>query len=371
MSAPRPRAALFCRLFLPYSETFIHDELVNHVRWDVEVFCQGRLNQDRFPFDKVYVPRGRAERALYRLASWSPEFARQMRDGGHRLVHAHFGTTARYALRHAARRPMVVTFHGFDVGVLVGHGRFHPKYWRWWAASRRVFARADLMLCASEELADIVSRLSGRQQATRVYRLGVDLGRFTPRERPPGPARVIMVGRFVEKKGHLDGIEAFAGAVGRGADARLTIVGDGALRDRYRARIAELGIVARVELPGQLPAARVAELLGQSDVLLAPSHVARDGDRDSGLMVAKEASASETAVIGTRHGGIAEILEDGVTGYLVAERDVVGMAERLHALVSDRDLRERLGRAGRAKMERDYDVRERVAELERIYDELV
>jgi colanic acid/amylovoran biosynthesis glycosyltransferase len=86
-------------------------------------------------------------------------------------------------------------------------------------------------------------------------------------------------------------------------------------------------------------------------------------------LTVKEASASGVVPIGTRHGGIPEIIDDGVTGYLVAERDVTALASRLAQVLDDPELRHRLGRAAREKMERTFDIRLRVAALEDFYDE--
>ena len=97
--------------------------------------------------------------------------------------------------------------------------------------------------------------------------------------------------------------------------------------------------------------------------------MAENGDRDSGLIVVKEASACGVVPIGTHHGGIPEIIDDGVTGYVVPERDVDALSERLGRLMADRALRAQMAAAGRAKMEREYDNRKRVAALAESYDE--
>jgi colanic acid/amylovoran biosynthesis glycosyltransferase len=113
----------------------------------------------------------------------------------------------------------------------------------------------------------------------------------------------------------------------------------------------------------------VARLLATSHVLLAPSVVERSGNRESGLMVVKEASAAGAVPVGTRHGGIPEIIDDGGTGFLVPERDAESLADRLLRLVRDPALLERLSRAAREKMLREYDNRVRVRALEELYDE--
>jgi colanic acid/amylovoran biosynthesis glycosyltransferase len=76
-------------------------------------------------------------------------------------------------------------------------------------------------------------------------------------------------------------------------------------------------------------------------------------------------------VVGTRHGGIPEIIDDGVTGFLAPERSVPELSEKLALLLGDATAAGRMGRAARKKMEREYDLRDRVADLERIYDEVI
>jgi glycosyltransferase involved in cell wall biosynthesis len=103
--------------------------------------------------------------------------------------------------------------------------------------------------------------------------------------------------------------------------------------------------------------------------VLAQCVVDAHGDRESGLIVVKEASASHVVPIGTYHGGIPEIIDDGETGFLVLERDVERMSARLATVLNDPALRQRLGNAARLKMEREYDIRRQVALLEGFYDQ--
>ena len=85
----------------------------------------------------------------------------------------------------------------------------------------------------------------------------------------------------------------------------------------------------------------------------------------------ERACGASTDTGSQRHGGIHEIIDDGVTGFLVPERNVTTLSDRLGRLLRDADLRARMGAAARAKMEREYDIRERVARLDDHYDEAV
>jgi len=358
--------ALFNTNFLPYSQTFVYEEIRHHVRYAVEVFCRRRLLADRFPFEPVHVGG-----PLYALACRSVAFDARFRTVPFRLVHAHFGLGAVYARPFAARHdlPLVVTFHGYDVPLLSSPTRWLPEHLRYAILGPRVLHEMTLGLCASHELREMLLELGVPADRLRVHHLGIDLERFAPGTRPNNECRVVMIGRFVEKKGFGYGLRAFAEVARDEPMLSLVIVGDGPEGSRLRKLADELGIAGRVTFTGPMPPDQVATLLGTSHVLLAPSVVDRQGNRESGLIVAKEASACETVPIGTHHGGIPDIIDDGVTGFLVPERDVGAIADRLRRLARDPALRERLGAAAREKMRREYDNRVRVAALEDLYDE--
>ena len=358
--------ALFSTNFLAYSQTFVYEELRCLSRYRAEVFCRRRLRPDQFPFEPVHVGR-----PLYGWTRRDRSFDRCFRSTGFALIHAHFGLGAVYAHPFAQRHrlPLVVTFHGYDVPLLTSPTRWRPHHLRYALLGPRVLHDMTLGLCASTELQSMLLEQGVPPERLRVHRLGIDLERFQPGPRRTDRCEVAMVGRFVEKKGFTNGLAAFATVAWDRPQLRLTLVGDGPLAGALRRQAAALRLGEQVEFVGPLPADRVAALLASTDVLLAPSVVDREGNRESGLIVVKEASACGAVPIGTRHGGIPEIIEDGVTGYLVAEHDIAAMAARLAQVAQDPSLRAALGEAGRRKMRREYDVRERVRALEGHYDE--
>lgn len=358
--------ALFSTRFLPYSQTFVYEEIRHHARYEVEVFCRRRLLAERFPFAPVHVGG-----LLYPAFCRDARFDARFRARTFAVVHAHFGLGAVYARPFARRHrlPLVVTFHGYDVPLLASPRRFLPQHLRYAWQGPKVLAGMTLGLCASDELRTLLVAQGVPAERLRVHRLGVDLAAFQPGTKPAAPLRVVMIGRFVEKKGFEYGLEAFAQVAARHPALDLVIVGDGERGPALRRMAVAHGVGDRVRFPGPHAPAAVAALLAESHVLLAPSVVDRAGNRESGLIVVKEASAAEVVPIGTRHGGIPEIIDDGVTGFLVPERDVATLAERLERVVTDAALRARLGAAARQKMLREYDVRTRVAALEVLYDE--
>jgi colanic acid/amylovoran biosynthesis glycosyltransferase len=388
---PRPRlverrkVALFSTTFLRPSETFIYEQILHHERYAVEVFADERLGVHTFPYEPVHVHRVgaesgqssalHAESLLYRLTTLSPRFDRILSRGNFSLIHAHFGPGGIYALGYAVRHrlPLVVLFHGYDVPALMGTARFRPEHWRYTLLHKSLFRRSTLLLAASNELRELLISIGAPPDRTLVWKLGVRIPAMRPptRVRKRGPLQVVMVGRFVEKKGFEYGIRAAGGAARLGIPVEVTLVGAGEREPLYRAVAEREGLTGKVRFTGFLPHDATLDIIRRADIVISPSVVASDGDRDSGVIVLKEASARFVPVIGTFHGGIPDIIEDGVTGFLVPERDVSQLTARLAALATHPELRMRMGRAGRAKMQAEYEIGARVRELEAIYDEAI
>jgi glycosyltransferase involved in cell wall biosynthesis len=363
------RVAVFTTRFLPYSETFVHDELLSHTRYDADVFCTRRLHVDRFPWPSVF-----AGGRFYACTRASPGFDRRLGSGDYALIHAHFGTGAVYAVPFARRHglPLVVTFHGFDVPLLGSGERLYPKYWPYALLGPSVLRHLTLGLCASVELYEMLRELGVPPERLRVHRIGIDVARFVAGERRDGAdPLVVMVGRFVPKKGLVYGVRAFADVRRRRGRGRLVIVGDGERRGELEAAVRDEDAAPHVTFAGALPHTEVAALLAVADVLMAPSVTTANGDRESGTIVVKEASAAGAVPLVTWHGGLPEIVDDGRTGFLVPERDVAGLARRLDELLADPALRRRMAEAGRKKMEAEYDNTIRVAALEKAYDDVL
>ena len=159
-----------------------------------------------------------------------------------------------------------------------------------------------------------------------------------------GPLRLVAVGRLHWKKGHHHVLAALALVRQRGVDARLRIVGDGAQLEEVAFARHQLGLDGVVELLGGLDReAAHAELAG--------AHVFVHGALTEGFGNAVlEAQAAELPVVCTDAEGLAENVEDGVTGVVVPRRDPAAMADALLRLAADPPLRVRMGRAGRERV---------------------
>ncbi|MYL83931.1 glycosyltransferase [Desulfovibrio aerotolerans] len=171
------------------------------------------------------------------------------------------------------------------------------------------------------------------------------------------PYRLLAVGRFCRTKGFDVLIDACAILARRNFPFQLTLVGSGlpwptAL---IRRRIRIHGLRARVFLPGFVSHDRMSELYAAADIFVMPSVVHASGDRDGIPNVIMEALAHRIPVVATDVSGIPEVIEDGVTGRLVAQRDPEALAEAIMALAADRDQALALAEAGRARVAALFD----------------
>ncbi len=381
MAVQSRRAAHFTTNFLPYSQTFIYQELIHHKRYEMEAFCHTRYFPERFPFERVHAMRpvkslkGEAHALAYLATTYSRRFMKRIREGKFDLVHAQFGPGGVYALPYCnkANLPLIVTFGGYDVPLLLTNKRFRPEYWLYWGRSQALLKRIDRFLPVSQDLANGLMRLGVPAEKIRVFHRGVRIPEWQvrpPRDEAHLPS-VLMIGRFVEKKGFEYGIEGFARAVTQGLRAELRIIGAGDRQDAYERILQRYGVKDRVHFLGQLPQDQVFEEILKTDLLMVPSVVAKDGDTEGIPNVLKEANARGVPALASRHGGIPEIMDDGRTGVLTPERDVEAIAQGIMDLLSNLERLDDMGRAAREKMKQELDIQHTVDILETHYDEVI
>jgi colanic acid/amylovoran biosynthesis glycosyltransferase len=306
--------------------------------------------------------------ASLRLLYASVPFAQ--RAGHYDIIHCHFGWNGVVAAQlrdmGALQGKVVVTFHGADMSSYL-HKRGNDVY-------RCLFQKGDLFLPVSEGWKRKLTDLGCDESKLMVHRMGVrcsDLP-FHP-HRPPddGVVKVVTIARLVEKKGIEYGIRAVAQVLRTGAHVQYTILGNGPLHQHLQDLIRSLRLTGNVHLLGARNQRDVYHLLADSHILLCPSVAGEDGDQEGIPVVLMEAMGCGLPVLATRHSGIPELVEDGISGFLTPERDVGALAERLAYLVDHRDTWSTMGQAGRARIEADYDVERLNDRLVRLYERLL
>lgn len=216
-------------------------------------------------------------------------------------------------------------------------------------------------------LQDIMTDHSG--DIRRLYN-GIDLDMFrldsaALRE----PNLILGVGRLIEKKGWEDLIRACALLAGQGVSFQCEIIGKGPLEGKLKNLIAELGLQDRVKLIGARPQDEVLAAYRRATLFALPCVIDPDGNRDGLPTVLLEAMAAGLPVISTDVTGVPEIITDGIDGLVVPQNDPAALAHALDHLLVSPTLREQFTIAARRKAEREFDVRQNVAVLNRWFAE--
>ncbi len=279
------------------------------------------------------------------------------------IVHCQFGSLALPILEFRKAGLMsgrlVTHFRGIDISSFVQENGADVY--------DEVFAKSDHFLANCGFFRDKAIALGCPEERIDAHGSGIDLSMFPFRALPPvgnGPVRLISAGRLVEKKGLVPAIRAVGQVLRTGQDVHYEIIGDGPERARLEMLATELGIADHVTFHGWRTHTEISELLSSAHVFLAPCQTAADGNQDAPVNTLKEAMAIGLPVIASRHGGIPELVEDGVSGFLVPERDADALSQAIALMIAKPESWGSIAKAGRAAVERLYD-------MERLNDELV
>ncbi len=234
-----------------------------------------------------------------------------------------------------------------------------------------LFESGDLFLPVSRSLKDRVVAHGCPEEKIEVLPSGIDCEAFQPfpkKSKKDNPVTVITIARLVEKKGIAYAVEAAARVLKSGRLLQYVIVGEGVLREELEQLIEKSGLQGHIQLVGRKNHEEVIRLLHKAHILIAPSITSQDGDQEGIPNVLKEAMVLGLPVISTLHGGIPELVEDGVSGFLVTERDVDAMTDRLAYLIDHPEVRDAMGHAGRAHVQKDYDSKSLNERLVKFYE---
>ncbi len=280
------------------------------------------------------------------------------------LLHIFFGNVAIHMLPVIRRAgvPVVISFHGSDVTGQIATPEFA-------AARGEMFERAKLILCRSEQLAGRVVALGCDPSKLRIMRTVLPPVVFTPRIPPAdGRWRIVQASRLVEKKGLPTALRAFAIFLKSYPLSKFTIAGDGPLDGTLRELAESLGISAQVEFCGFLSQESLGQLIAGAHIFLHPSETVH-GDVEGIPNSLLEAMAAGLPSVATEHGGIPEVIREGVTGLLCQEGDQVGIARALLCLARDPELYEDISRDGADFVSREFSAEKQIANIEALYRE--
>jgi len=283
------------------------------------------------------------------------------------VLHVHyaipFAAAAEYAKICAPELNLkvVTTLHGTDVTLVGNNPSFRP-------ITAATIQHSDAITAVSRFLAEETYRqFAVTKEVEVVYnfidpeRHQVEAPACIPSCQRADQVTLMHISNFRPVKRVLDVVRVFA-KVAAALDARLVLVGDGPDAGPALQLSRDLGVADRVVFTGVVD--QVAPLLAVADLLLLPSQTESFG------LVALEALASGVPVVASDVGGIPEVVEHGVSGYLAPLGDVDKMAEYALHILSDRSRRQAFCQAARARAQR-FDYRRIVPQYEAIYERVL
>ncbi|MEE8638174.1 MAG: glycosyltransferase [Candidatus Margulisiibacteriota bacterium] len=359
--------------YLGLSETFIYEPLRNIKAFEAIVLTLAKENLDKFPHPKIYsisdLPL--QERLLENLTNYFGRFAyfkKIIKDLNIKLIHAHFAWEGIFilSLKRHFNLPLITSLYGQDI-----YRYPRDPVYRW--QLKRLFSEGDLFLAACKDLKNKAISLGCPKNKIIVHHCRIDLNNFTPikTKKEKTKIKILMCGRLVEKKGFAYGIKAFAQSFNKYRNIRLQIIGDGPLKNKLISLIKKMKLEEFISLQGSKSHPEIARAMRDADIFMMSYVTAKNGDSEAAPLVLKEAQATGLPAISTRHAGVPEIVLDGKTGFLVEEKDVKGLAQKLNNLIENPQLRAKFGERGRRLIEERFNIKDQTCELEDIYKELI
>ncbi|MCK6617535.1 MAG: glycosyltransferase [Cyclobacteriaceae bacterium] len=360
--------------YLPLTENWIHSILRHHKMFQPVFITRKIQNRHLFPLQEVYSFESRskviqiAQLIFSKLFGYIPFFYSISKSSGASVLHVHFGYQGvkLIGLKKKTGLPMVCSFYGDDA--------FHYPLKRGVANQyRKLFKEADRILALGPYMKNHLIALGCDEKKISIHHLGIDAGAivFKPRHRKPGePVRFMISCSLLEKKGVGIAIRALAGLKNNHAFT-LDLVGDGPLRVSLQQLAAQLGVADRLTWHGYRPYSFVIEKMYQCDVLIQASITTPDNRKEGTPVAIMDAMATGMAVVATRHSDIPEIVEDGVTGLLAEENDVVSLQACFQKIIDYPEMIEKFGSRGREKVEREFNVAVLTEQLEVHYQEVI
>ena len=380
-----PVVASYCSTFLKPEMLHVYRQMSSLTQFEQVVLCNKRENAESFPFDAgrlVMLPKPKTRffrRLWYKQIRGVPVqiYHREVRHILYQLMkhetdvfHIYFGNSGvnLLPLIRACPRPVVVSFHGADVGVDMDK-EVHRR------AMQEMLDRADLIFARSKSLIQGLEGIGCPAEKIRLQRTGIPLEHWTFKERtvPPkdGKWQFLQACRLIEKKGIPTAMKAFKAVREKYPNAVFKIAGEGPLLDRLALKASELGIAESVEFCGFLRQDELRAAVYDSHVFIHPSQMGPDGNREGVPNSMLEAMASGLPVLATNHGGIPEAVEDGVSGQLVEERDAEGMASAALNLLANPEHYQKLSTGAERAVKANFEQKVQIATLEGYYHEAI
>jgi glycosyltransferase involved in cell wall biosynthesis len=255
--------------------------------------------------------------------------------------------------------PLIITTHGRDVYVDPEAGAVVPTLWYVRPFLRFALHQANRVIAVSRDCSHYAVKAGACSNKVAVIRNGVDIERFSPKEIDNEKIRqilgvsrsaklILFVGSLAYYKGVDILIRSISDIVQNGNDIRVLIIGDGPEHDSLVGLRNSMGLEENIVFLGTLPNSELPRYYNECSVFVLPSR------RESFGIAAIEAMACAKPVIGTKVGGLKEVIDDGKTGILVKPDNPKQLAEAIKRILNNDELATQLGDNAREKVLTDF-----------------
>jgi colanic acid/amylovoran biosynthesis glycosyltransferase len=374
------KVLMFNRAFFYVSETFIYKQVMG-IPADIEtdLLAFEITNENVFPSPnkkyKVKRTANTADRILttirknifqvrYKFSVFAHFAVKKILSRTrYDLVHAHFGFNGLliYPLAKKLKIPLVVTFHGIDASPEMLSEKEYKK------RIKRMIGYASAIIIVSPHMKETLS-LSNHAAKVHLIPCGADPAEFDATRHPnqTGFITILHSGRLVSKKGVPDLIRIFSLLSHQYRNIRLFIVGDGPELELSR-QLSDDARSDSIQFLGSRTPGEVKKFMADADIFVLNSRVGDNGDMEGVPVSLLEAMSMRLGVISTRHAGIPYVITDNVNGLLIDEKDNIALTSALEKLITDADLRKRLGESARQTVIDRFTTAQTNRKIEEVY----
>ncbi|AFZ04322.1 glycosyltransferase [Calothrix sp. PCC 6303] len=286
------------------------------------------------------------------------------------VIHCQFGMHGIEGMKlreiGVVKGKLITSFRGYDISWYLQ--KFGTNVYQ------KLFIQGDFFLTNCHYFRNRIIQLGCNPNKIIIHGSGIDTHRFRFKQRychPNSRIKIVTVGRLIEKKGIEYAIKAIYQVIQKYSNLEYLIIGDGEEREYLEKLINQLKLNNQIRLLGWRTQQEIIKILDESHICIAPSITAKDGNQDAPVNTLKEAMLTGLPVIGTNHGGIPELIEDGVSGFIVPERNESAIASSLEYLILHPEICFTMGKAGCEFVRSHYDIEKLNDELVEIYQQQI
>jgi len=366
---------------LPISQTFVFNQSIYLERYKAYILGSKKTKETSMilPPDRVTLVNeggfiGLLRELLFKLFGVITRDVKHWLDQVNpQLIHAHFGPDGAYVLPLAKKLhlPLVVSFLGTDV--TLNENVAKKTYMSFKFYYHRKSDLIDYVTAAvvpSEFVKQHVIAHGFPESKIKLIHHGIDISKFTIELSKPIWGNILFVGRLIPLKGLDFLINAVQLLRENDYNLHLTVIGDGEYR-KYCEDLADKKLISGYDFLGSQPQDMVIEAMSKAYIFCMPSITMPNGEAETFGMVFAEAQAMGVPVVSFDSGGISEVVENGVTGFLVEEKNLVALADAIEKVLLDLDLYKTMRIAARKRVEQYFDLNKQNEILESLYDDIL